>query len=88
MSCLSWIRSWNLPNAHVCHAMGCKVVVDPALLMCKKHWRMVPKRIAQEVWRHYRPGQEIDKRPTEAFLAAAQSAINAVARKEGLLNAR
>jgi hypothetical protein len=63
---------------HNCHATGCNVPVPPKLLMCLKHWRMVPPDIQRGVWRHYRPGQEIDKRPTEAYLKVMKLAIEAV----------
>ncbi len=64
---------------HYCHAMGCGKHVPPKLLMCLKHWRMVPSDLQRLVWRHYRPGQEIDKRPSEAYLAVMKRAIQAVA---------
>lgn len=35
------------------------------------------------VWQTYRPGQEIDKRPSPAYLKAAREAINHVAAMEG-----
>jgi hypothetical protein len=35
---------------HTCHAEGCEVAVPPKLLMCLKHWRMVPKHLQREVW--------------------------------------
>lgn len=66
-------------NRHTCHAEGCEVGVAPKLLMCLKHWRMVPKPLQVQVWRHYRPGQENDKRPTAEYLEAARAAIDAVA---------
>lgn len=50
--------------------------------MCPRHWRQVPKALQDEVWRTYRPGQERDKRPSEAWHAAADAAIEAVCRKE------
>jgi hypothetical protein len=53
------------------------------MLMCSRHWRGVPSELQQAVWRHYRRGQEIDKRPTPEYLAAAKAAIDAVAAKEG-----
>lgn len=71
--------------SHVCHARGCKTPVPPKLLMCRKHWRMVPRKLQAAVWAHYRPGQEVDKRPTTDYLDAADAAIRAVAQKEGLL---
>ena len=68
---------------HTCHAKGCTVEVPPKLLMCLRHWRMVPKEIQSAVWRHYRPGQEIDKKPTAEYLTVMKLAIDAVAAREG-----
>jgi len=68
---------------HRCHAVGCTATVPPNLLMCRRHWYMVPKPLRDEVWHHYRPGQERHKRPSEAYLAAAKRAVDAVAAKEG-----
>jgi hypothetical protein len=67
---------------HRCHARGCKVAVKPELLMCLKHWRMVPRAIQARVWQHYRPGQCDDKRPSEEWHKAADDAIEAVAARE------
>ncbi len=69
---------------HVCHALKCNVPVPPAMLMCRKHWFMVPKSLRDEVWRTYRKGQEIMKDPTGEYLMAMNAAINAVADKEGV----
>lgn len=68
---------------HRCHAFGCQVPVDPRYFMCPHHWRRVPRPLKIGIWRHYRPGQEIDKRPSPAYLEAAQAAIVAVADAEG-----
>lgn len=73
-------------DRHLCHAEGCKEPVPPAMLMCYSHWRMVPVELKHGVWETYREGQEIDKRPSAAYLAAARAAIEAVARKEGIPN--
>lgn len=64
--------------SHTCHAEGCGTEVPPKLFMCRKHWRMVPRRMQAAIWHHYRPGQEIDKHPTAAYLQAATEAIDAV----------
>lgn len=69
-------------SAHYCHAAGCGSEVPPKLLMCYRHWRMVPKDIQALVWKHYRPGQEIDKRPTREYLLAMKAAIDAVRHEE------
>lgn len=67
---------------HLCHAEGCPVEVAPSLLMCLKHWRMVPPPLKAAVWREYRRGQEVDKRPSPGYLKAAGDAIAAVAKIE------
>jgi hypothetical protein len=67
---------------HHCHAKGCSVEVKPELLMCYKHWRMVPKAIQKKVWEHYRPGQCNDKNPSKEWHQAADEAIKYVYEKE------
>jgi hypothetical protein len=67
---------------HLCHAENCTVEVPPRLLMCGKHWAMVPKPEQREVWRTYREGQEIRKDPSREYLLAARAAIRAVAQRE------
>lgn len=67
---------------HTCHAEGCSELVPPTMLMCKRHWRMVPRQMRIAVWRWYLPGQELAKNPTRQYLGAANSAIQAVAEKE------
>lgn len=68
--------------AHHCHAKDCNREVPPKMLMCARHWRMVPRSLQDAVWATYRPGQEISKTPTLEYLGAAQDAIRAVAEKE------
>ena len=68
--------------SHYCHAENCTKEVPPRLLMCYRHWKMVPLALQRAVWRHYRPGQEIDKRPTREYLDVMKKAIQAVAEKE------
>jgi hypothetical protein len=67
---------------HHCHARGCGVATKPEMLMCLRHWRMVPRDIQRRVWATYRPGQCDDMRPSEAWHEAADAAIRAVAEKE------
>lgn len=64
---------------HVCHASGCNVSVPQRMLMCRRHWRMVPKPLQDRVWATYVHGQEIRKDPSDDYLEAAQAAIDAVA---------
>jgi hypothetical protein len=72
----------GIPKPHTCHAKGCTVPVPPKLLFCPKHWRMTPKELQHAVWAAYRPGQEIDKQPSQEYLAVMKAAIEAVAQKE------
>ena len=69
-------------NKHTCHAEGCSAVVPPKLLMCLRHWRMVPLHLQRLVWAHYRKGQEVDKRPSEEYMRVQRLAIEAVAQAE------
>jgi hypothetical protein len=55
--------------SHTCHWTDCKREVAPRFLMCPTHWNRLPKLLRDAVWREYRPGQEIDKRPSPAYLA-------------------
>jgi hypothetical protein len=73
---------------HHCHARGCGTPTRPEMLMCLRHWRMVPRELQRAVWAAYRVGQCGDKRPSSAWHAAADAAIDAVAKREGLSNAR
>jgi hypothetical protein len=67
---------------HRCHAEGCDAIIAPRLLMCGRHWRMVPRAIQREVWREYVPGQEVRKDPTSKYLDVMRRAIEAVALAE------
>lgn len=58
---------------HTCHWPGCDKAVPPAMWGCRPHWFTLPKAHRDAIWQHYRPGQEIDKRPSEAYLGAAKA---------------
>ncbi len=60
--------------SHLCHWPSCKVAVPPAMFACKRHWFTLPKWIRDRIWATYRKGQEIDKRPSPAYLEAADKA--------------
>jgi len=68
---------------HTCHARDCGKAVPPEMLMCRSHWRQVPRAIQLAVWRAYRPGQCDDKIVNRQWLRAADAAIGFVARAEG-----
>lgn len=57
--------------SHTCHWPGCKREVPPKMWGCRAHWFTLPADLRAAVWREYRPGQEIRKDPSEAYLAVA-----------------
>jgi hypothetical protein len=74
---------------HTCHAKRCGKPVPPEMLMCRRHWFMVPLKLRRAVWREYRDGQcNLDPLPSKAWHAAADAAIKAVAEKEGIVMER
>lgn len=75
-------RGDMLTLRHYCHAVRCFVQVPPKMLMCKRHWTMVPRKLQKKVWDHYREGQEHNKKPSSEYLMAAWSAIKSVGRIE------
>jgi len=70
------------PGDHHCHAKGCLIKTKPEMLMCRRHWFMVPKAIRDQVWATYRPGQCDSGLPSKEWHQAADEAIKAVAEKE------
>lgn len=70
---------------HHCHAQGCKTPCKPEMLMCLRHWRMVPKAIQRAVWAAYVSGQcnrGSGIVPSQVWHQAADAAIYAVAQRE------
>ena len=67
---------------HHCHANNCTAACPPRMLMCKRHWRMVPVQLQRAVYLHYREGQCDAKNPSREWLVAARAAIDAVAAVE------
>lgn len=70
-------------RSHHCHAKLCKTRCRPQLLMCPKHWRMVPATLQRRVYATYRRGQCDDMRPSLDWHEAADAAIASVALQEG-----
>ncbi len=69
--------------SHHCHARGCIKPVPRAMLMCHKHWYMVPLELRRRVWATYQPGQEEGRAEvSKEWHEAADAAIKAVADKE------
>lgn len=66
------MKSWDSEMVHTCHWPGCQVRVAPRLWGCKDHWFTLPKYLRDKIWKHYTPGQEISKRPSPEYIAAAK----------------
>ena len=52
---------------YTCHWPGCDKQVPPARWGCKYHWQKLPNHLRQQIWTHYRPGQEEDGRPSLTY---------------------
>lgn len=63
-----------MPHKHTCHWVGCTTAVPPKMFACKAHWFKLPKPIRDRIWATYRPGQEVTKDPSPAYLEAAMAA--------------
>lgn len=59
-------------SAHHCHWPGCTKPVPPKMWGCSQHWFKLPLRLRSLIWDTYRPGQEITKTPSAAYVAAAK----------------
>jgi hypothetical protein len=59
-------------RSHHCHWPGCTKQVPPAMWGCREHWYALPKDLRDRIWRAYRPGQEIDQRPSREYVQVAR----------------
>ncbi len=55
-------------SEHTCHHPNCNIPVPPKMLACRGHWFMLPQELKDRVWKTYRPGQEKDKQPSQAYM--------------------
>lgn len=67
-----YVRKQSQFRDHHCHWPDCQEQVPPAMWGCKKHWFKLPKRLRDKIWRAYRPGQEVDMRPSKEYLEVAE----------------
>lgn len=71
---------------HHCHANDCPTPTPQSLLMCAKHWRLVPREMQSRVYQTFRmrsssPGTSPDS--WADYYEAAADAVEHVARLEG-----
>lgn len=65
---------------HACPVSGCDRTIPDDHLMCRAHWRRVPRPLAREVnesWREYRAarGTPAGLAPLERYVAARRQAV-------------
>jgi hypothetical protein len=65
-----------------CQAWRCPLLVAAGVVMCKRHWSLVPRELQRRVWATAGPGQELE------HAKALRDAIAAVGAVEGLDRAR
>ena len=70
----AYVRRQPQTREHHCHWPGCEKQVPPAVWGCLQHWKRLPQEIRDKIWATYRKGQEIDQRPSPAYVEAAQEA--------------
>lgn len=80
---VDYVRRAKQTRDHVCHWPGCGTLVPPARWGCAKHWYALPKELRNKIWAAYRPGQEIDARPSEAYTLVAKQVRNWIVAYQG-----
>lgn len=69
-------------KTHECFAHGCTEQVKPSLLMCPRHWRMVPRPLQTTIHVLYRRQVKGEDVSEEAWQARFQAVVS-VADAEG-----
>jgi hypothetical protein len=64
-------------SSHECPAKGCTQRVSVDMLMCRPHWRMVPRAMQNAVWNAWQGGLGAGTAAHSAAIAAAVRAVNA-----------
>lgn len=66
-----YVKAQKQTRFHECHG-GCGKQVPPAMWGCRECWRTLPLWLRNKIWQHYRPGQEIDGKPSADYLTVAR----------------
>jgi len=75
----AYVRAQPGDGKHTCHWPGCSQIVPAAMWGCRKHWYKLPLALRQRIWATYRPGQEVTKTPSTAYIDAARNIQNWIA---------
>lgn len=79
---VAYVKTQGQTRNHHCHWPGCDRQVPPAMWGCKAHWYRLPTELRDEIWKTFKPGQEVDLSPSRAYLAAADK-VQAWIREHG-----
>lgn len=69
----AYVKRQGQTRSHHCHWPGCVQQVPPAMWGCNAHWYSLPRRLRNDIWRTYRPGQEVRGTPSAEYVAAAKA---------------
>lgn len=69
----AYVKAQGQTRKHHCHWPGCDKQVPPAMWGCTSHWFAIPKPLRDAIWRTYRPGQEVNGTPSQAYIEAARA---------------
>lgn len=64
------------PNRTQCAARYCEVRVTDGMLMCIKHWKLLPKPMQKELHKWHRQGAEQGVHPMTEYTAATIRCVN------------
>lgn len=53
---------------------------------CREHWFALPAHLRRAIWRAYRPGEEIDQKPSAEYLTVARSVQDWIREHHGPAN--
>jgi len=76
-----YVRRQLQTRKHHCHWPGCTEQVPPAKWGCYPHWMALPSEIRAAIWQAFRPGQEVDQRPSRQYVEAARLAQTWIAKR-------
>lgn len=73
-----------MSTLHRCLALGCREKVKAGFLMCRPHWRLVPKDLQQVITEEYQTAVKAREAATSPrYRRAVLDAIKAVQKGEG-----
>lgn len=69
-----YVKRQRQTRPHVCHGQmpGCAGQCPPAMWGCRNCWFKLPKFLRDKIWAAYRPGQEVDRRPSREYLTVVR----------------